>query len=194
VGFAVAAALEYQIRRAQAEDVAISPRYIYYYARKQGGLPTDCDTGAHLKDAVVALLQRGAVAEEAWPYRPGDYAAGPSEDVEQAKHYRISWAHPIHSLTALKAALRQAAPVVGGLCLFPSAYTEEVAWTGRIPMPAPGERMRSAAAVCFISFDDTTGLLKFRTPWGPAWGDHGYGYVSYDYARQFLSDAWLIAL
>ncbi len=194
VGFAVAAALEEQIRKVQAQDVTISPRYIYYYARAQGGLPTDCDTGAHLRDAVDILLRQGAVVEEVWPYQAGEFAARPSPAVEGAVHYRLSRAQPIHSLEELKTALRETWSVVGGLSLFPSADGAEVSRTGRIPMPDPDEPPRSAAAVCFVGFDDARRLLKFRPPWGPAWGDRGYGYVSYDYARRFLSDAWAVAL
>jgi len=177
-----------------AKDVTISPRYIYYYARKHGGFCTNCDTGAHIKDAVDVLLQKGAVADEAWPYKAGEFAAEPPEEIEKAEHYRISEARHIRNIDELKIALQKVGPIVGGLCLFQSAYTDEALRTGRIPMPDPGERIRSAAAVCFISFDDVEGLLKFRGPWGPHWGDRGYGYVSYAYAEQFLSDTWAIAM
>ncbi len=194
VGFAVAAALEEQIHRVQARDVAISPRYIYYYARTQGGFPTSRDTGAHLRHAIYLLLRRGAVAEDMWPYHAGEFAAHPASVVEKAVHYRISRAQPIHDLEDLKAALRDAWSVVGGLSLFPSSDAAEVARTGMIPMPDHDEPMRSAAAVCFVGFDDEERLLKFRPPWGPAWGDRGYGYISYDYARRFLWDAWAVAL
>jgi C1A family cysteine protease len=194
VGFAVAAALEDQIRKSQAKDVTISPRYIYYYARKQGGFATDRDTGAHLKDAVVALLYRGAVAEEVWPYQAGEFAARPTPQVERARHYRISEVRRIRNLDKLRTALQEDRSVVGGLCLFQSACADDACATGRIPMPDPDETIDSAAAVNFVDFDDGRRLLKFRSPWGDQWGDHGYGYVSYDYARQFLSDAWAIAL
>jgi C1A family cysteine protease len=194
VGFAVAAALEDQIRKSEAEDVTISPRYIYYHARKQGGFATDRDTGAHLKDAVVVLLYRGAVAEEVWPYQAGEFAARPTAQVERARHYGISEVQRIRSLETLKTALQEARSVVGGLCLFPSACADDACETGWIPMPDRDETIDSAAAVNFVDFDDDRGLLKFRSPWGDQWGDHGYGYVSYDYARQFLSDVWAIAL
>lgn len=194
VGFALAAALEEQIRKAHARDVTISPRYIYYCARARGGFPIDCDTGAHLKDAVDVLLGKGAVAEDVWPYQPGQFAIHPSETVERAAHYRLSWALPIRSIGGLKTALRRGWSVVGGLCLFPSAETQEVARTGRIPMPGPSEPVRSAAAVCFVDFDDARERLKFLPPWGPTWGDEGYGYVSYDYAWCFLSDVWAVTL
>jgi hypothetical protein len=109
-------------------------------------------------------------------------------------HYRVSRAHRIHSIDELKAALQEAWSVVGGLCLFPSADTEEVSKSGKVPMPEADEPMRSAAAGQFLGFDDAERLLEFRTPWGRRWGDRGYGYVSYDYAQRFLSDAWAIAL
>jgi hypothetical protein len=137
VGFAVAAALEDQIRKSEAEDVTISPRYIYYHARKQGGFATDRDTGAHLKDAVVVLLYRGAVAEEVWPYQAGEFAARPTAKVERARHYGISEVQRIRSLETLKTALQEARSVVGGLCLFPSACADdacETGWTAQIPL------------------------------------------------------------
>jgi C1A family cysteine protease len=194
VGFAVAAALECEIRGVSGREVTISPRYIYYYARKKGGFSTDCDTGAHLRDAVDLLLHGGAVAEEAWPYEPGEFAAEPPQGLHRARHYRIREARPIRSIEELKVALWEFIPVVGGICLFQSFYNEQVFRSGLIPMPDPEERVRGAAAVCFVGFDERPGLLKFRTPWGPCWGDHGYGYIPYRYAERYLSDAWAIRL
>jgi hypothetical protein len=194
VGFAVAAALECEIRGALGRQVTISPRYIYYHARKKGGFSTDCDTGAHIRDAVELLLRRGAVPEEAWPYRPGEFADEPPEGISEAPHYRIRRAHPIRSVEELRAALWDFRPVVGGLCLFQSFYSEQVVRTGLIPMPDPDERVRGAAAVCFVGFDQPPGLFKFRSPWGPRWGDRGYGYILYPYAERYLSDAWAIRM
>ena len=94
----------------------------------------------------------------------------------------------------LRRALQEVGPVIGGLCLFQSAYTDEVSRSGRIPVPDPGERLCGAAAVCFIAFNDAEDILRFRCPWGPHWGDHGHGYVSYAYAEQFLTDVWAIAV
>lgn len=194
VGFAVAAALECGIRAASGQEVAISPRYIYYYARKKGGFSTACDTGAHLRDAVDLLLHRGAVAEEAWPYRAGEFAAGPPEGLGRVQHYTIRRARPVRAVDDLRAALWDLQPVVGGICLFQSFYHAKVARTGIIPLPDPHERIRGAAAICFVAFSDPPGRFKFRTPWGPRWGDRGYGYICYRYAERYLSDAWAIQL
>ena len=194
VGFAVAAALECEIRGVSGREVTISPRYIYYYARIKGGFSTACDTGAHIRDAVQMLLHRGAVAEEAWPYRPGEFAAGPPEGLSRFPHYTIRKCYPVRTVEDLKTALWDLKPVVGGLCLFQSFYNEPVSRTGIIPLPDPDERVRGAAAVCFVGFNDPPGLLKFRPCWGPHWGDHGYGHIPYAYADRYLSDAWAIGM
>jgi hypothetical protein len=194
VGFAVAAALECEIRGASGLEVTISPRYIYYYARKKGGFSTACDTGAHIRDAVDLLLHRGAVAEEAWPYRPGEFATGPPEGLSRFPHYTIRQCHPVRTVEELRAALWDLQPVVGGLCLFQSFYHAQVSQSGLIPLPDPTERIRSAAAVCFVGFNDPPGVFRFRAPWGPRWGDRGYGYIPYLYAERYLSDAWAIKI
>lgn len=194
VGFAVAAALECEIRTASGREVTISPRHIYYHARKKGGFSTDGDTGAHIRDAIDLLLHGGAVAEEAWPYRPGEFAAQPPEGLDRVPHYRIRRAYPIRDTGDLRTALWDFWPVVGGICLFQSFYHEDVFRTGLIPMPDPEERVRGAAAVCFTGFSDPPGLLRFRAAWGPHWGDHGYGYILYAYAERYLSDAWAIKI
>ena len=194
VGFAVAAALECELHNTSGQDVAISPRYIYYYAREKGGFSTDADTGAHLKDAVEVVLHAGAVAEEVWPYKAGEFATKPPKGIGEARHYTIHEARRVRGLEELKAALWAFRPVVGGICVFQSFYSKEVARTGIIPIPDYDERVRGAAAVCFVGFDERPELLKFRTPWGPRWGDHGYGYIAYAYAERYLSDAWAIKM
>jgi hypothetical protein len=194
VGFAVAAALEYQIQKAFGKKVIVSPRYIYYYARQKGGFNTDKDTGAHLRDSIDVLLNRGAVLEEEWPYKAGEFAAKPPPNVQGAEHYKVSKAHPIRTVNELKLALQQFGPVVGGIS-YPASVTQtDVTRTGIIPLPNPGESILGGDAVCFVGFDDIKKLLKFQSHWGTGWGDNGYGYISYEYADKFLIDAWAMSI
>jgi len=62
---------------------------------------------------------------------------------------------------------------------------------GMIPYPDNPDNVYGGHAVCAVGFDDKTQLVKFKNSWGESWGDHGYGYISYDYVRNFLWDAWV---
>lgn len=193
VGFAVATTLEYQIEKTLGKRITISPRYIYYCARLKTG-NTDTDSGAMLRDAIDALLKNGGVAEEAWPYKAGEFAAKPPKNIDQAERFKISRAWPVHDVKELKAALQTYGPVVGGFAVYESGESADALKTGIIPIPSPKEPIIGGHAVCFVGFDDSKKLLKFQNQWGTDWGDKGYGYISYEYAEAFLNDAWAISM
>jgi C1A family cysteine protease len=193
VGFAMADALEYQIKKTMEKRVTISPRYIYYKTRELEGT-VDSDAGATLLDAVKVVSQVGAVAEETWPYRPGEFRAKPPNDVEKAAHYKITRARPVRNSAEMKAALAQFGPAVAGFPMYASEQTQAVVDSGVIPMPAGNEQLLGGHAACFVGFDDGKKLLKFRNSWGSSWGDKGHGYLSYEYFDKMNVDAWSISM
>ncbi len=193
VGFAMAAALEFQINKTLGKKVTISPRHLYYYARVKSR-SAEIDSGAVIKDAIEVLQEPGGVSEKAWPYKAGEFAAKPPEGLAHSKHYKIAQPQPIRNVKELKAALESIGPVVGGITLYESYAREEVSKSGKIPLPGAKERLIGGLAVCFVGFNDAQKLLKFRNNWGSDWGDQGYGYISYEYANKFLTDAWAFTL
>ena len=193
VGFAVAAALEYQIAKTSGKRVTISPRYIYYYARLKSGT-VKSDVGCRIRDAVIVLLESGGVSEASWPYKPGEFAAKPPKNIEQVEHFKITRIQPVRNVKELKAALQEFGPVAGGFAVYESIYGKDVEKTGRIPMPGQKESLRGATAVCFVGFNDNNRLIKFRNQWGSGWGDKGYGYMSYEFLEKFSLDVWAISM
>lgn len=191
VGFALAAALEYQIQKTLGEKVRISPRYIYYYARLTTGM-TNVDSGAIIRDAIKVLLRKGAVAEEVWPYKAGEFAEKPPKGSTQAVHYRVTKAEPLRSLDEMKEALEKFGPVAGGVTIYESIFSDAATETGKLPLPSPKDQTLGATALCFVGFDDNQQLLKFRNQWGVEWGDHGHGYLPYEYAEKFIDDTWAL--
>jgi WD40 repeat protein len=189
VGQAVATALEFQIAKATHEDHPISARYIYYVARQASGT-AEWDSGAVIADAITALSKNGAVEDSVWPYVPGQYAVKPPAAVENAKRFRITNAKQVKGLDELKSALIQNGPVVAGITLYQSAFGAEAAKTGVIPLPAPKERVRGGHAIVIVGYDDNRRRVKFVNSWGSGWGDHGFGYLSYEYIEKYMVDAW----
>lgn len=192
VGFAVAAALEYQIFKQFGEKISISPRFIYYFARKHGKFPIEQDHGARIRDAIEVLIETGAIAEEAWPYEPGNFSEMPPRTIEIVRHYRVVGRRPVYNALSLRKALETFGPVPGGITMYDSWSHSHVGQSGRIPMPTKNSTQIGAHALCFVGYDNTDETFKFRNHWGLAWGDQGYGYISYEYVDSFLNDAWAI--
>jgi len=193
-GFAVAAALEYQIKKTIGRDVIISPRYIYYYARREGRLPVTTDCGSMIKDAITVISTRGAIPEEAWPYKEGEFANRPPKGIEKAEHFRIAESYRFVAADEIRAALHKYGPVVCGVSVYESAFKPKVKKTGMIPDPSPKESLRGGHAICIVGYDDDKRLFKFKNSWGPEWGDQGYGYISYTYMKESQSESWAFTI
>jgi len=62
-------------------------------------------------------------------------------------------------------------------------------------MPGTIDRVVGGYPICVVGYDDQKKLLKFESSWGAAWGEHGYGYLSYDYVEKYLStDNWALTM
>src|SRR5207248_2634092 len=83
----------------------------------RGGLDVYSDSGARVKDGIAVLQQSGAVAEDVWPYRAGEFAKQPPAPVARAQHYRISRGIRLKGIHQIKSALQLFGPVVLGLTL-----------------------------------------------------------------------------
>jgi C1A family cysteine protease len=190
VGQSLAAMLEFYIFKSAGSRIAISARDIYNEVRiKEGTI--DLDSGALIKDGIDFLKKTGAVEESAWPYRPGvDVNKRPPPSLSTAKRHKITDARPISSLNDLKSALKFG-PVVTGITIYQEGLqSPETAKTGIVPMPKPKEQVIGGISICIVGYDDSKKLLKFQNSWDSDWGDHGYGYISYDYFRANSGDTW----
>ena len=101
------------------------------------------------------------------------------------------------TLASVKNYLASGIPSMFGFWGFPSFDSSDV--KGGIPYPGPGEKAEWGHAIVAVGYDDskkikntrtnksTTGELLIRNSWGTAWGDVGYGWMSYEYVRNRLA-------
>ncbi len=193
VGQALAVAVEMLLARSGPPHT-ISARYIYYAARKAGGLSIKQDGGAKLKDGIDALSKEGAIDEAVWPYQPGHYGDEPPPAVAEAPRYRVAAPARLKNLDAVKQALNADSPVVASITVYQEMMNPETAKTGEIPMPAPGSNVLGGHAVVIVGYDDQRKRVKFANSWGTGWGAHGFGYLPYEYIEKFMSEAWTFRL
>ncbi len=96
----------------------------------------------------------------------------------------------------MKGCLFSGYPFVYGFTVYESFESEDVARTGNVPMPSPGERVVGGHAVLAVGYDDDEGMFICRNSWGAEWGDAGYFYMPYAYLLDdnLSDDFWTIRL
>lgn len=194
---AIAAAFEYNHVRAKLKDWVPSRLFIYYNERKmEGTIPVDA--GAIIQDGIKSVVKQGVCPEAEWPYKIERFAAEPSPKAYRsaAKHVIKKYSFiPQGDVNTMKQALAKRDVVVFGFSVYTSFESMEVARTGIVPMPQPGERRLGGHAVLLVGYDEARQVFIVRNSWGADWGDKGYCYFPYAYlASNLCADFWVVSL
>ena len=81
----------------------------------------------------------------------------------------------------MKGCLAAGYPFVFGFAVYESFESKEVAQSGVVPMPKPGERVLGGHAVMAVGYDDAQRDFIVRNSWGSGWGQDGYFLMPYHY-------------
>jgi C1A family cysteine protease len=199
--------VEYFEQRAFKKHLDASRLFLYKVTRNM--LHLTGDTGAYLRTTMGALALFGVPPEEYLPYDVAKFDEEPSafcyayaHCFQAAKYYRLDTADMKRSdlLLSIKNHLRTGLPSMFGFVVYSSM--QQASSTGKIPYPAPGESRLGGHAIVAVGYDDnlpitnstngatTTGALIIRNSWGAVWGDHGYGYLPYEYVLKGQAVDW----
>jgi C1A family cysteine protease len=199
-GFACAGMLEYYALKAKRSTI-YSPLFAYYYERMIEDTIAQ-DAGAMIRTAAKVALNIGVADEKQWPYLPAKFRnRPPAAAATNAIDYRVSAYQRVSGLQALKQALALGQPVMFGFAVYDSFESDEVAKTGRMPMPATGERMLGGHAVLAVGYNDSDSTIDVpvdhiivRNSWGKDWGLKGYFAMPYAYVTNsnLSDDFWTL--
>jgi C1A family cysteine protease len=198
---AVVALAEYMERRLFGRHIDASRLFVYYMARKLDNFHGD--TGAHIRTAMKAFRLLGAPPERYWPYdiekfdeEPSRFAYALAQNWQALCYHRIDIRNRSRDecLDLMRGMIARWLPVVLGFRVY-SYGTKD----GEFPMPSAGDKPRGGHAVAAVGYDDnykignSEGALLIRNSWGTGWGQKGYGWLPYDYVREYLSsDFWVL--
>ena len=212
--FAVVSALEYQNAEVTGQPEKLSEEYLIWAARKilhgaarpaapadgrdEGG---DEDEGFSISDVVTALRTYGIPPQSSMPDTLGrkmaEIAEPSPEVVSEARSHRLVYVHQVpgrddaarigNIITALNAGV----PVAIGL-RWPNFRTLR---TGLLSEQTPVEG--AAHAVTLVGYKNPSGPVEdtafvFKNSYGPAWGEGGYGWVTWHYLQNNLLSAALL--
>ena len=198
VSFAVTAMKEWQEQKEHLEELEsgktykrkkehydLSEAWVYWNSKKVDPWPNE--EGTSIRYAMKVLSKIGVPTEKAWPYDDINFGEPKRWANLIAAWSLISSYWSIGNVYELKAALGNSPVPIGIGCY------EEIFYVGRdgiIEYPANPDECYGGHAVCAVGYDDNKSLVKFKNSWSPYWGEGGYGYISYDYVRDFMWDAW----
>jgi len=193
--------IEYIERRALNKHVDASRLFVYKTTRNMLGWKGD--TGAYVRTTMKSLAVFGAPPERYWPYNiarfdeeppPFVYAFG--QRYRTIRYFRLDRSRRTtqNLLDLLRTVVNLALPVVFGFTVYNWGNDD-----GEFQMPERNDRPYGGHAVLAVGYDDnriignSTGAIKIRNSWGNGWGQHGYGWLPYDYVTEGLSsDFWTI--
>jgi C1A family cysteine protease len=191
---ALAGALEFLERRDKVSFIDMSRLFIYYNERVIEHTVRS-DSGAMIRDGIKTLTKQGACSEKRWPYTISKFTLKPSAACyTQAMQHQITSYHRILRLNEMRACLAEGFPFVFGFTVYESFESAQVARTGVVRMPKPGEQVLGGHAVMAVGYDDSKRRFIVRNSWGTVWGINGYFTMPYDYLtdRNLSDDMWTI--
>jgi C1A family cysteine protease len=193
-GNALAGAIEFLERKDSVSFAEASRLFIYYNERVIEGT-VKSDAGAMIRDGIKTLKNQGVCSETRWPYIISKFAVKPSAVCfKEALKHQITSYHRILTLDEMRTCLADRFPFVFGFTVYENFESQEVAATGVVQMPPPGERSLGGHAVLAVGYDDAERRFIVRNSWGIGWGQKGYFTIPYEYIanRNLADDLWTI--
>lgn len=204
---AIAGAIEFDQKKQGGAVFAPSRLFIYYNERIMEATSPAVDGGAQVRDGVKSVASQGVCKETSWTYDDTNTDPDPCPTCKfaqkptaacytEAQQYKIKTYQRLNSalLNTLKGCLASGYPFIFGFTVYQSFESPQVAQTGVVPMPGPGEKVVGGHAVLAVGYDDSTDQFIVRNSWGVGWGQKGYFMMPYNYLMngQLADDFWTI--
>ena len=194
---AIAAAVDFE-RGKQGLSFINPSRLFIYYNERAIEHTVDSDSGAQIRDGIKSVGKQGVCPETEWPYNTAVFAEKPPRQcyTDSMKARALSYARIPANLNSMLQCLASGRPFVFGFTVYESFESDEVAKTGVVPMPGPGETVLGGHAVKAVGYDQLKGIFVVRNSWGADWGMEGYFTMPFEYLSNpnLADDRWVIKL
>jgi C1A family cysteine protease len=196
-GNAIAAAIQFERRKQNLSDLIPSRLFIYYNERQMEGTVNE-DSGASVRDGIKSVAKLGVCPEGEWPYEIERFAERPPEAcyANALAHRVVRYSRVPQAVAMMRSCLALGYPFVFGFTAYESFESAEVARSGIVQMPEPGEVAVGGHAVLAVGYQHGAQRLLVRNSWGLEWGQGGYFTIPYTYITNpnLSDDLWTVRL
>lgn len=125
-----------------------------------------------------------------WPYNVSKFAVRPTvEAYAEAKKRTISEYQTLTTLVDMLEVLSSGKPIVAGMVVYEPFMTLDHL-NATISLPFPDQYEIGGHAVCIVGYSLADQKFIVKNSFGKEWGDNGYFYMPFEYARQYVFEKW----
>lgn len=191
--------LRHLLKKENQPEFQPSRLYLYWNTRVNiEKSPANEDTGVCIRDICKAIQKYHACDENLWAYDISKFSIPPPLKAykDANLHKEIKYAFVPQNLNAIKRTLANGFPIMIGIQIYDSFESEEVAKTGKVPMPdINNENCVGGHAVACTGWDDETKTFMCQNSWNTTWGMGGFFEIPYEYLlnEDLASDFWVLS-
>jgi C1A family cysteine protease len=192
-GHAFSSAREWIARKYEKNSPVLSPQYLYVEELIADGSFPD-DEGAMPRTGCQVLAAKGCCEASLYPYVAGKLSPPTIEQTQNASKYKAGAYHRIGNLNDFLSCLADPTPwpVTVGFAVYGSFMTLDVAQTGVMPIPNPGEPQQGGHEVLCLGYDLQNRLALIQNSWGDDWGQRGYFWMPFEVITSPDTDLWMV--
>lgn len=160
--------------------------------------PNRSNGGMSLYSGLTILRDQGAAQMSVFPYDSYNSSRQPTTgEVASAAAYKIRDFAMVFAgagqanVETIKTLLANGNAVVMAVPVYPSFYRASYE-NPLVTRPAAGETFYGFHALLVVGYDDTVGGFQVVNSWGDGWGRDGLGYLSYDFVKRDVLEAWVM--
>lgn len=168
-------AMEWIFRRYHSRQPILSPQYLYAQELiADGDFPND--NGSDGTTLCTTMIRKGCCDLSLYPYVSGQIKAPNVAQDQNAAQYQLGAFHGLVSSAVALSVIGDPTPwpVLVGFTVFESFESDEVAQTGIMPIPQPGETIMGGHEVLMLGYDLPNKTALILNSWGESWGQKGY--------------------
>lgn len=188
---ALAAAVEFDLRKQEMVDFMPSRLFIYYNERVIEKT-VDYDAGALIRDGAKTLHRIGVCSESMWPYDPARFTEKPPATAYLDARNTKAVAYQRVSRRDVRHVLAGGTPIVFGFTVYSNFY--DIGDNGIMSMPVGDVKGGHAVMLCGYDRLDNGLYFRVRNSWGVDIEDEGYFWMPSEYVLEskLSSDFWSI--